>query len=160
MSVPNVRTLIASTAPQQGITAQGWVRTRRDSKNCTFIEINDGSCLRGLQVVADASLPCASVYPHILTGASIRVTGDLVASPGGKQAFELLAKDIAIIGEADVTYPLQKKGHTVEFLREIAHLRPRTNLLGSVFRVRSRMAFAVHKFFQGLRLHHAGHSHP
>ena len=148
MSLCTVRSLLVAKEPLTGITTQGWVRTRRDSKNCTFIEINDGGGLRGLQVVADASLPCAHLFPKITTGASIQVTGDLVASPGGKQAFELLAKDIVIIGEADATYPLQKKGHTPEFLREIAHLRPRTNLLGSVFRVRSRMAFAIHKFFQ------------
>nr|WP_304949429.1 asparagine--tRNA ligase [Verrucomicrobium spinosum] len=88
------------------------------------------------------------LYPRVLTGASVRVTGDLVASPGGKQAFEILAKNVEIIGESDGTYVLQKKGHTPEFLRSISHLRPRTNLLGSVFRVRSRMAFAIHKFFQ------------
>ncbi|MEO7317571.1 MAG: asparagine--tRNA ligase [Chthoniobacteraceae bacterium] len=144
----DIRSVLALNSPQTGICAQGWVRTRRDSKACTFIEINDGSCLRGLQVVADNSLPCAGLYSKILTGASLRVTGDLVASQGGKQAFELLASEIELIGESDTTYPLQKKGHTPEFLREIAHLRPRTNLLGSVFRVRSRMAHAVHTFFQ------------
>ena len=148
MVTPSIRSLLASTSPATNIAAQGWVRTRRDSKACTFIELNDGSSLRGLQVVADASLPCAALFPQILTGASIRVIGDLVASPGAKQSFELLAKEIEILGEADGTYPLQKKGHTTEFLRSIAHLRPRTNLLGSVFRVRSRMAFAVHRFFQ------------
>jgi asparaginyl-tRNA synthetase len=148
MPTPNIRTLLASPSPQTDITVQGWVRTRRDSKVCTFIELNDGSCLRGIQVVADATLPCASLYPHILTGASVRVKGDLVQSPGAKQAFEVLAKDIEVLGESDGTYPLQKKGHTPEFLRSIAHLRPRTNLLGSVFRVRSRMAFAIHQFFQ------------
>jgi asparaginyl-tRNA synthetase len=148
MSTPNIRALLSSPAPLSDITVQGWVRTRRDSKVCTFIELNDGSCLRGIQVVADAALPCASLYPHILTGASVRVKGDLVQSPGAKQAFEVLAKDIEVLGEADGTYPLQKKGHTPEFLRTISHLRPRTNLLGSVFRVRSRMAFAIHQFFQ------------
>lgn len=148
MVTPNIRSLLASKEPVQDVTVQGWVRTRRDSKACTFIELNDGSCLRGLQVVADNSLACAELYPQILTGASVRVTGDLVASPGGKQAFEVLAKNVEIIGESDGTYVLQKKGHTPEFLRSISHLRPRTNLLGSVFRVRSRMAFAIHKFFQ------------
>jgi len=145
---PNIRTLLTSPAPMTDVTAQGWVRTRRDSKACTFIELNDGSALKGLQVVADNTLACAHLYPRILTGASVRVSGDLVQSPGAKQSFELLAKDIEILGESDPTYPLQKKGHTPEFLRSIAHLRPRTNLLGSVFRVRSRMAFAIHKFFQ------------
>jgi len=148
MPTPNIRSLLASTSPQTDVIAQGWVRTRRDSKACTFIELNDGSTLKGLQIVADAALPCATLYPQILTGASIRVTGDLVPSPGAKQSYELLATDIEILGEADATYPLQKKGHTTEFLRTIAHLRPRTNLLGSVFRVRSRMAFAIHRFFQ------------
>ena len=153
MPDPNIRSILASTSPQSDLTIQGWVRTRRDSKSCTFIELSDGSCLRGLQIVADNSLPCASLYSDILTGSSIRVSGDLVASPGGKQAFELLAKDIEIIGRAEGSYPLQKKGHTPEFLREIAHLRPRTNLLGSVFRVRSRMAFAIHRFFQEQDFH-------
>ncbi|WP_038169420.1 asparagine--tRNA ligase [Verrucomicrobium sp. BvORR106] len=148
MVTPNIRSLLASKEPVQDVTVQGWVRTRRDSKACTFIELNDGSCLRGLQVVADNALACAELYPKILTGASVRVTGDLVASPGGKQAFEVLAKNVEIVGESDGTYVLQKKGHTPEFLRSISHLRPRTNLLGSVFRVRSRMAFAIHKFFQ------------
>lgn len=148
MVTPNIRSLLASQEPVQDVTVQGWVRTRRDSKACTFIELNDGSCLRGLQVVADNSLACAELYPRILTGASVRVTGDLVASPGGKQAFEVLAKNVEILGESHGTYVLQKKGHTPEFLRSISHLRPRTNLLGSVFRVRSRMAFAIHKFFQ------------
>jgi len=148
MPSPDIRSVLAKTSPEQDLTVQGWVRTRRDSKTCTFIELNDGSCLRGLQVVADHALPCADSYHRIQTGASVRVTGDLVASPGGKQAFELLAKNVEIIGESDAAYPLQKKGHTPEFLREIAHLRPRTNLLGSVFRVRSRMAHAVHTFFQ------------
>jgi asparaginyl-tRNA synthetase len=140
--------MLLPTEPQKNLTVQGWVRTRRDSKTCTFIELNDGSSLKGLQIVADNNLPCAHLYPQILTGASLKVTGDLVPSPGTNQALELLATDIQILGPADATYPLQKKGHTPEFLRTIAHLRPRTNLLGSVFRVRSRMAYAIHQFFQ------------
>lgn len=112
------------------------------------MELNDGSSLKGIQLVADNSLPCAGIYPDILTGASVRVTGDLVPSPGSGQSFELLANHVEILGVADNTYPLQKKGHTTEFLRTISHLRPRTNLLGSVFRVRSRMAYAIHQFFQ------------
>src|SRR4051812_2726934 len=101
MPASNIRALLSSPAPLSDITVQGWVRTRRDSKVCTFIELNDGSCLRGIQVVADANLPCANLYPHILTGASVRVKGDLVQSPGAKQAFEVLAKDIEVLGEAD-----------------------------------------------------------
>ncbi len=148
MVTPSVKSLLQASGPQTDITVQGWVRTRRDAKACTFIELNDGSCLKGLQVVADSALPCASIYPEITTGSSVRVTGDLVKSPGAGQSYEVLAKDVSIVGHADSTYPLQKKGHTPEFLRTIAHLRPRTNLLGSVFRVRSRMAFAMHQFFQ------------
>lgn len=148
MLFPTIRSLANATAPAENVTARGWVRTRRESKTCTFIELSDGSSFKGLQVVADNSLPCSAVFPQILTGASVRVTGDLVPSPGSGQAFELLAKDVELLGAADSTYPLQKKGHTPEFLRSIAHLRPRTNLLGSVFRVRSRMAAAIHGFFQ------------
>jgi len=144
----SIKHLLSVSEPQANVTAQGWVRTRRDSKACTFIELNDGSVLKGLQIVADNNLPCAELYPQILTGSSLKVTGDLVSSPGSNQSFELLAKDVQILGVADGSYPLQKKGHTPEFLRTIAHLRPRTNLLGSVFRVRSRMAYAIHQFFQ------------
>src|SRR4051812_21790561 len=131
MLSPDIRSVLARTSPQEDVVVQGWVRTRRDSKNCSFIELNDGSCLRGLQVVADHGLPCATLYPQILTGTAVRVRGALVASPGSRQSLELLAREIEIIGTADGTYPLQKKGHSPEFLREIAHLRPRTNLLGS-----------------------------
>ena len=124
------------------------MRTRRDSKACSFLELTDGSCFKGLQVVVDASLPCASLMSEILTGASVEVDGDLIASPAAGQRWELQAREVRLLGVADGTYPLQKKGHTPEFLRTIAHLRPRTNLFGSVFRVRSKMAFAVHRFFQ------------
>lgn len=140
--------VLAATDPQSNLSVRGWVRTRRDSKVCSFIEITDGSCFKGLQVVVDAGLACAELLPQILTGASIEVTGDLIPSPAAGQKWELQARDLTILGEADGTYPLQKKGHTPEFLRTIAHLRPRTNLFGNVFRVRSKMAFATHRFFQ------------
>lgn len=143
-----LRQILASESALSSITLRGWVRTRRDSKACSFIELTDGSCFKGLQIVIDASLPCYSLMPKILTGASVEVDGDLVASPAQGQKWELQAKEVRLLGEADGTYPLQKKGHTPEFLRTIAHLRPRTNLFGSVFRVRSKMAFAVHRFFQ------------
>lgn len=143
-----LRQVLASESPRASITVRGWVRTRRDSKACSFLEMTDGSCFRGLQVVVDASLPCADLMPGILTGASLEVEGDLIASPAAGQKWELQAKEVRLLGAADASYPLQKKGHTPEFLRTIAHLRPRTNLFGSVFRVRSRMAFAVHRFFQ------------
>jgi asparaginyl-tRNA synthetase len=124
------------------------VRTRRDSKGFSFLEINDGSCLANLQVVVDAGTPGSEMLPQLNTGASVLVEGKLVASPAAGQKWELRAARIELIGTADPAYPLQKKGHTPEFLRTIAHLRPRSNLYGAVFRVRSCLAFAVHQFFQ------------
>src|SRR4029453_18179910 len=137
------------TAAGEAIQVQGWVRTRRDSKDFSFIELNDGSSLRNLQIIAkNDALPNYADIQRLNTGASIVVEGALVPSQGKGQKWELVARDIEIVGGADESYPLQKKGHTPEFLREIAHLRPRSNLFGCVFRVRSRLAFAVHQFFQ------------
>src|SRR6188472_1198573 len=127
---------------------QGWVRTRRDSRDFSFIELNDGSSLRNLQIIARHSLPNYATVQRLITGASIIVRGVLAASQGKGQNWELVADELRIVGASDESYPLQKKGHTPEFLREIAHLRPRSNLFGCVFRVRSRLAFAVHQFFQ------------
>jgi asparaginyl-tRNA synthetase len=147
-----MRTLIkhalAAAAPGEQIEIKGWVRTRRDSKGFSFLELNDGSCLANLQIVVDAGVPGADQLPHLVTGASAIVQGSLVASPAQGQKWELRAARVELVGPADATYPLQKKGHTAEFLRTIAHLRPRSNLYGAVFRVRSRLAFAVHEFFQ------------
>ncbi len=143
-----VKDALNAAGPMDGILLQGWVRTRRDAKAFSFIELNDGSCLKSLQVIVDAALPD---YAHITkanTGASVEVRGKLVESKGGGQKWEVVAEKFTVLGEADATYPLQKKGHTLEFLREIAHLRPRSNLFGAVFRVRSRLAYAVHQFFQ------------
>src|ERR1700726_350487 len=139
---------LQSAAPTAAIQVQGWVRTRRDSKDFSFIELNDGSSLRNLQILAKSSLPNYAAVQRLGTGASIRVIGALVASQGKGQKWELVADNIDIVGTADDSYPLQKKGHTPEFLREIAHLRPRSNLFSSIFRVRGRLAFAVHEFFQ------------
>ena len=127
---------------------QGWVRTRRDAKTFSFLELNDGSSLKSLQVIAPDSLANYADVQRLMTGASIEVRGKLIASQGKGQSWEVAAEEITILGASDETYPLQKKGHTPEFLREIAHLRPRSNLFGSVFRVRSRLAFAIHQFFQ------------
>jgi asparaginyl-tRNA synthetase len=149
-----VKDALNATAPCDALLLQGWVRTRRDSKAFSFVELNDGSCLKGLQVVVDATLPD---YPNVArahTGASVEVRGKLVASQGAGQKWEVVASEFKVIGEADGTYPLQKKGHTLEFLREIAHLRPRSNLFGAVFRVRSRLAYAVHQFFQERGFHY------
>src|SRR2546423_7310695 len=143
-----IKAALQSEAAMDAIQVQGWVRTRRDSKDFSFIELNDGSSLRNLQVIAGNSLPNYADIQKLTTGASLRISGALVASQGKGQKWELIADKIDIVGAADDSYPLQKKGHTPEFLREIAHLRPRSNLFGSVFRVRSRLAFAIHKFFQ------------
>src|SRR5439155_1554434 len=148
LSPTSVKDALNRTAPIAPISVQGWVRTRRDSKDFSFIELNDGSSLKNLQVIARNSLSNYADVQKLGTGASLRVSGALVASQGKGQKWELIADKIDIVGSTDDSYPLQKKGHTPEFLREIAHLRPRSNLFGSVFRVRSRLAFAIHKFFQ------------
>ncbi len=148
VSATSVKDALERSAPADALTVQGWVRTRRDSKEFSFLELNDGSCLRNLQIIARNSLPNYEAVQRLTTGASIRARGPLVASQGKGQSWELVADEIEIVGASDETYPLQKKGHTPEFLREISHLRPRSNLFGCVFRVRSRLAFAVHQFFQ------------
>jgi asparaginyl-tRNA synthetase len=143
-----IKCLLAATEPQEAVTVKGWVRTRRDSKGFSFLELNDGSCLANMQVVVDTGTPGSEHLPQLATGASAVVEGKLVPSPAAGQKWELRATRIELVGPADATYPLQKKGHTAEFLRTIAHLRPRSNLYGAMFRVRSRLAFAVHQFFQ------------
>src|SRR4029450_4823255 len=148
-SATAIKDALRSDAQIDAIQIQGWIRTRRDSKDFSFIDLNDGSSFRNLQIIAKKdALPNYADIQRLSTGASIVVEGALVPSQGKGQKWELVARDIEIIGGADESYPLQKKGHTPEFLREIAHLRPRSNLFGCVFRVRSRFAFAVHQFFQ------------
>src|SRR5882724_11043828 len=148
LSPTSVKDALDRTAPIAPILVQGWVRTRRDSKDFAFIELNDGSSLRNLQIIAKNSLPNYPAVQRLITGASIIVRGALVASQGKGQNWEVVADEVTIVGASDDSYPLQKKGHTPEFLREIAHLRPRSNLFGAVFRVRSLLAFAIHQFFQ------------
>jgi asparaginyl-tRNA synthetase len=143
-----IKHVLAATEPTDSVTVKGWVRTRRDSKGFSFLELNDGSCLANVQVIVDAGTPGYDQIAHFLTGASAVVEGKLVASPAQGQKWELRATKIELVGTADAAYPLQKKGHTLEFLRTIAHLRPRSNLFGAIFRTRSRLAFAVHEFFQ------------
>ncbi len=143
-----IKDALKSSAPIPSLQVQGWIRTRRDSKTFSFIELNDGSSLKNLQIIAKDTLPNYAEVQRLTTGASIIVRGELVASQGKGQSWEVIAQEIVILGAADDTYPLQKKGHAPEFLREIAHLRPRSNLFGCVFRVRSRLAFAIHQFFQ------------
>ena len=134
----------------QTVRTCGWIRTARNQKTFTFLEINDGSCLANLQVIIDQSYPdYENTISQLTTGASVCVEGEIVQSPGQNQSFEMQAKDISIYGLSPAdTYPLQKKRHSFEFLRTIAHLRPRTNTQGAVARVRSRLAQATHLFFQ------------
>ncbi|MBQ7253423.1 MAG: asparagine--tRNA ligase [Bacteroidales bacterium] len=134
-------------APGQQVLAKGWVRTKRGNKNVAFIALNDGSTINNIQVVCDLAKFEEDLMKRITTGACLAVKGDLVVSQGSGQAVEIQASDIEIYGECDATYPLQKKGHSMEFLREIAHLRPRTNTFGAVLRIRHNMAFAIHNFF-------------
>jgi asparaginyl-tRNA synthetase len=137
---------------QQGpggeVFVKGWVRTKRGNKNVTFIALNDGSTINNIQIVCDTASFDETLLKQITTGACIAVKGELVASLGSGQSVEIQAREIEVLGTADPDiYPLQKKGHSMEFLREIAHLRPRTNTFGAVFRIRHAMAFAIHKFF-------------
>ncbi|MBR8703278.1 asparagine--tRNA ligase [Porphyromonas levii] len=137
-------------APEVGsdVNIKGWVRTKRGSKGISFVAVNDGSCIHNLQVVVDHQSFDEELLKKITTGASVSITGLLTESQGKGQSVEIQAKEILLYGEADpMTYPLQKKGHGMEFLREIAHLRPRTNTFGAVFRIRHHMAIAIHKFF-------------
>jgi asparaginyl-tRNA synthetase len=143
-----IKHVLSSTESKETMTVKGWVRTRRDSKGFSFLELNDGSCLANLQIVVDTGTPGSEHMSQLTTGASAVIEGKLVASPAQGQKWEMRATKIELLGLADATYPLQKKGHTAEFLRTIAHLRPRSNLYGAVFRMRSKLAFAVHQFFQ------------
>jgi asparaginyl-tRNA synthetase len=131
------------------VTARGWVKTRRDSKGIHFAQINDGSGFQDLQIVIEEDAIPEETLRHITTGACVEVRGDLVESPAAGQAVELKAREVVVYGPADPAgYPLQKKGHTMEFLREIAHLRTRSNTFGAVFRVRNALSYAIHRFFQ------------
>ncbi len=142
-----IRDLLAGTAGQT-VTAHGWVKTRRDSKGVHFAQLSDGSSFQDLQVVIDDGIIPEEILRHVTTGACLRVVGELVDSPAAGQTVELRAQGIEVFGAADpTTYPLQKKGHTMEFLRDIAHLRTRSNTFGAVFRVRTALAHAIHTFF-------------
>ncbi len=150
MTKHRIRDIVRQGQPDQIVTIQGWVRTKRESKGFAFVNVNDGSSMDGLQVVVDSNLPeYETMMARINTGASVEVTGKLVQSPGKGQNLEIQAQSVTVYGEADAeTYPLQKKRHSFEFLRTIGHLRSRTNTLGAVFRVRNACANAIHQFFQ------------
>jgi len=143
-----IKELLSTGSVGSDVTIKGWVRTKRENKAVAFIALNDGSIIHNIQVVVDVPNFDENLLKDISTGACLRVTGLLVASQGKGQSVEIQAKEIEVYGKADPeVFPLQKKGHTLEFLREIAHLRPRTNTFGAVFRIRHAMAFAIHKFF-------------
>ena len=140
--------LLKSTAFGTEVVVKGWVRTKRGNKNVAFIAVNDGSIIHNIQVVADVAKFDENLLKEITTGSCVKVAGTLVESLGSGQPVEIQASSIEIYGTADPeTYPLQKKGHSLEFLREIAYLRPRTNTFGAVLRIRHAMAYAIHKYF-------------
>lgn len=139
--------LNATDLANRKILAKGWVRTRRDAGEITFVELNDGSCLKNLQTVVNANTPAFALVKELSVGTAAAVSGTLVPSQGKGQKWDLVAEQIEILGKADENYPLQKKRHTDEFLRTIAHLRPRTNKYGAMLRIRSAAALAVHRFF-------------
>jgi asparaginyl-tRNA synthetase len=148
MKRTSIKELLQSGEINSTVTVKGWVRTKRESKNVAFVAINDGSTIHTIQAVADTEKFGEELLRLVTTGACVAVTGKLIESMGKGQRVELSAENIEIYGPADPEkYPLQPKEHSLEFLREIAHLRPRTNTFGAIFRIRHAMAFAVHKYF-------------
>ncbi len=148
---PRIASLLYEVDPGTQVDVSGWVRSRRDSKGgFSFIALNDGSCMSNLQIIVDADVPgYEETIKDVTTGSSVRVTGELKESPGDKQRVEMQAATLELLGTADAeSYPLQKKRHSFEFLREIAHLRPRTNTFGAIARVRNCVCRAIHDFFQ------------
>ena len=148
--------LLASDQPLAEVLVKGWVRTRRDAKDFSFIEVNDGSSLKNIQVIANNNLSNYDDVKKITTGSSVAIKGALIESQGGNQKYEITAQEVEIYSLAPEDFPLQKKKHTDEYLRTIAHLRPRTNKYGAAFRVRSELSYAIHKFFneRGFRYVH------
>ena len=144
----SIRSVLAAQQEIPDVCLKGWVRTVRRGKEVSFIALNDGSCFANLQIVVEPTLADYDQLDRAATGACLAVRGALVSSPAAGQSWELHARHLQVLGEADETFPLQKKRHTFEYLRSIAHLRPRSNTFGAVFRMRSALAFAVHSFFQ------------
>ena len=148
MALPTIRELLSSPAPVTGAVARGWVKTRRDSKVMSFAELNDGSCRENLQVVFPPEGNFAEILPSLVTGAAVEIRGDLISSPAAGQKYELRAGQIRIYGGCDPEkYPIQKKRASDEFLRTVAHLRPRTNKYAAMLRIRAELAYAVHQYF-------------
>ncbi len=149
MQQSRIKNILASTSARNGVEICGWVRTRRDAKGFAFLELNDGSCLNNLQCIVDEGTEAWQALEGVNTGAALSLRGDLVESPGKGQRWELRVAAMKVLGLADpAEYPLQKKRHTDEYLRTIAHLRPRTNKYGAIFRIRSEAALAVHDYFR------------
>jgi asparaginyl-tRNA synthetase len=143
-----IRDILCSAAFDREVTVKGWVRTKRGNKNIAFLALNDGSIIYNLQIVVDVAKFDETLLRQITTGSCIAVSGKLAESKGQEQNVEIHANEIILYGTADPeTYPLQKKGHTLEFLRDIAHLRPRTNTFGAILRIRHAMSYAIHKYF-------------
>ncbi len=148
MQRTKIKELLSMTEYGKEVCVKGWVRTKRDSKVVAFVAINDGSTIHNIQAVVDLPIFAEDALNEVHTGACVKIIGILVQSQGKGQTVEIQAKSIEVYGTADPdTYPLQKKGHTLEFLREITHLRPRTNTFGAIFRIRHAMAYAIHKYF-------------
>ncbi len=148
-SQPSIAKIFAENISGKEVEISGWIRTRRDSKDFSFLEVNDGSSVKGLQVIVDSKVKSfQEASAESKNGAAVKIKGQLVESPGKGQSVELQASEFELVGGCDVeNYPLQKKRHSNEFLRTIAHLRPRTNTFGAAFRVRSEASFAIHSFF-------------
>ncbi|MCP4599618.1 MAG: asparagine--tRNA ligase [Proteobacteria bacterium] len=142
-----IKEILVSEVPRESVITEGWLRTMRASKGIAFLELNDGSCMAGLQVIADEELANFEEVSHLGVGAAVRVSGNLVESPAKGQRVELKATEVNLVGPVEGDYPLQKKRHSFEFLRTIAHLRPRARTFGAVFRMRHALQMAVHKFF-------------
>ncbi len=143
-----INKLLTSKTAMENVLVKGWVRTKRESREFSFMELNDGSCLKNIQIIADCQLANYSEISSVTTGSALGVEGKLVPSPGKGQKWEIQANAVEVINLASEDYPLQKKRHSDEFLRSIAHLRARTNKYGAAFRIRSEMAYAIHKFYR------------
>ncbi|MDO8805822.1 MAG: asparagine--tRNA ligase [Elusimicrobiota bacterium] len=156
MALPTIRELLKSTAPKTGVTARGWIKTRRDSKVMSFAELNDGSCRESLQAVfSQENGNFTETLPSLVTGAAVEIQGDLVASPAAGQKYELQARQVRIYGGCDPEkYPIQKKKASDEFLRTVAHLRPRTNKYAAMLRIRAELAYAIHSYFRNNGFHY------
>lgn len=152
--MPLIKELLSLEEPLKSAIINGWVRSRRDAKAFSFFSLNDGSTIENLQVIVDVGTPGSDEMTKANTGAALSITGKMVPSPGKNQRWEIQATAFTVLGHAPEDYPLQKKGHTREFLREIAHLRPRTNLFGAVFRIRSQASYAIHSFFHERNFHY------